>query len=202
VFVVAALAAWMTRDLWLHRLTGRTAESTITWTRVTTTPAAGARERVTALGAAQGPVYATLTPEEVAAMLLAESGGRLPPSVSDAEAAATGDQLSLRANVNLSELRSAEDLGALRTLLTGRQRVTVTGTPSVLEAGVGRFRVDELKVGELIVPQPLVSRILAQIDRDQSPSRAAEPGITFPLPRYVGDIRVSNGQVTLYKTTP
>jgi hypothetical protein len=200
VFVVAALAAWMTRDMWWGRVTGREVVTEVKWTRVSAEPATDARRRVTALSQPSGAAYATLTPSEVAAMILAESGGRIPASITDVEAAAVGDRLSVRATVDLSDLRSVEGLGPVRQLLTGRQRVTLTGTPVVAAQGQGRFHIDDLKVGQLSIPRPLISRVLAQIDRDNAPSGAERPAITFPLPRYIGDIRVSNGQVTLYKS--
>jgi hypothetical protein len=201
VFVVAALAAWMTRDMWWERVTGREVVTVVEWTPVTTQPASDARRRVTALSQPGGAAYATLTPSEVAAMILSESGGRIPASISNVEAAAIGDKLSIRGTVDLSDLRSVEGLGPVRELLTGRQRVTLTGTPVVAAQGQGQFEVDDLKVGQLSIPRRLISRILAQIDRDNSPSGAERPAVTFPLPRYIGDIRVSNGQVTLYKST-
>lgn len=201
VFLVAALVAWMTRDMWWARVTGREPDANVTWTPVTAEPAVEARKRVTTLSRPNGAVYANLSASEVAAMILSEAGGRLPASVSDVEAAVIGDLLSVRATVDLSDLRGVEGLGPLREFLTGTQRVTLTGSPSVAAKGQGRFVVDDLKVGALSVPRPLISRVLAQIDRDNAPSGADPPAITFPLPDYIGDIRVSNGEVTLYKTT-
>lgn len=201
VFLVVAFVAWMTRDLWWARVTGREPGANVTWTPVTVQPAAEARKRVTDLSAPDGAVYTSLTAAEVAAMILVEAGGRMPASVRDVEAAVVDDQLSVRATVDLSDLRSVEGLGPLRELLTGTQRVTLTGSPSVAAKGQGRFVVDDLKVGALSIPKPLISRVLAQIDRDNAPSGADPPAITFPLPDYIGDIRVSKGEVTLYKTT-
>ena len=202
VFLVAALAAWMTRDMWWARVTGQQPDTQVTWSPVTVEPASRTRERITSLSRSGGAVYANLTASEIAGMILAEAGGRLPASVSDVEAAVIGERVSVRATVDLSDLRGVEGLGPLREFLTGKQRVTLTGSPSVVAPGQGRFRVDDLKVGELSIPKPLISRVLAQVDRNNAPSGADPPAITFPLPSYIGDIRVSNGQVTLYKTTP
>lgn len=202
VLAVVAVVGWMTRDMWWTRVTGRQPETQVTWTPVSVEPAASARQRVTALSRPGGAVYANLTPAEVAAMILAESGGRLPASVSDVEAAVIDERLSVRATVDLSDLRGVEGLGPLREFLTGKQRVTLTGSPSVAAQGQGRFRVDELKVGELSIPKRMISRVLAQIDRNDATSGEDQPTISFPLPRYIGDIRVSNGQVTLYKSAP
>lgn len=202
VLVVLAVVAWLTRDAWWERVTGRTTASEITWTPVSEAPASKARERVTALSRRGGEVYANLTPAEVASLLLAESGGRLPASVSDVEAAIVDDRISVRATVDLSDLKSAEGLGPLRELLTGRQRVTVSGTPFVATQGQGRLRIHEVKVGELAVPRALISRVLSQVYRTgDSTSADDQPSIDFPLPSYIGDMRVANGRLTLYKTT-
>lgn len=204
VLVVLAVAGWFTRDMWWDRVTGRnsTTSAEIVWTPISEAPASKARERVSALSKRGGAVYANLTPAEVASLLLAESGGKLPASVSDVEAAIVDDRISVRATVDLSDFKSAEGLGPLRELLTGSQRVTVTGTPLVAGEGQGRLRVHEVRIGDLPIPRALVSRVLSQVYRTNSSAGVGdEPSIDFPLPSYIGDMRVANGRLTLYKTT-
>jgi hypothetical protein len=202
VLVVLAIAGWLTRDLWWERVTGRPASPAAAWTPVDPAVAPGARRRVEALGGTSGDVFATLTPAEVGALILGAGGGRLPGTVSDLEASVTGDRLSLRAQVDLRGLRSVDGLGPVARLLTARQRVTVTGRPEVAAPGRGEFRVVEVKVGGVEVPQPALGALLRQLDRGDGSSGGPGTSISFSLPRYVGDIRVARGRVILYKSTP
>ncbi|MGQ0646015.1 MAG: hypothetical protein ACT4P7_00500, partial [Gemmatimonadaceae bacterium] len=118
------------------------------------------------------------------------------------ETAISGDRLSVRALVDLSELRGVEGLGPVAALLSSRQRITITGRPFVVERGRGAFDVDELTVGGIEVPALAVGTILRQLDRSAQPSGRSGTSISFSLPPYVGDIRVARGRVTLYKNTP
>jgi hypothetical protein len=44
--------------------------------------------------------------------------------------------------------------------------------------------------------------LLRQIRRGSMPPGVSESGLPFVVPTYVGDARVANGKITLYKTTP
>ena len=211
VVAVCAVGAWLSRDLWWERITGRAAPGAVqTWTPVEPPAQAPAvRRRVEALEKGQGQVFASLTPAEVGALVMNGAGGRMPPTVRDVETAVVGDAISVRASVDLSALRAVEGLGPLAALLTSRQRITLSGRPRVVEPGRGVFDVDAVKVGGVEVPGPALSALIAQLDRGGEGAPRAVPGsgdtgrgISFSLPRYVGDIRVAGGRVILYKTSP
>ena len=199
---VLAVAGWFTRDAWWTRVTGRPAASARVWTPVEPAASGAVRGRVEALGRGAGASFTSLTPAEVGALILGAAGGRLPPNVERFETAIVGEQVALRAQVDLRDLRSVEGVGPLRYLLTARQRVTLTGRPVVVAPGRGAFLVDRLDVGPVEVPAPLRAALLRQLDRGQQPSGEPGSSISFSLPRYVGDIRVTGGRVILYKSTP
>jgi hypothetical protein len=206
VLVVLLVAGWLTRELWWERATGRPLAPETTWTPVEPDEAPSARRRIEALERRQGEVFTALTPGEVAALILGETSGRLPPSVQDLETSVVGDALSIRASVDLTALRSVEGLRPLRSFLTARQPVTITGRPRVVERGRGAFDVQAVKIGGIEVPGPALGALIRQLDRaggeDSPVSGSNGRTITFSLPRYVGDIRIARGRVILYKTTP
>ncbi|MBC7894873.1 MAG: hypothetical protein H7066_05650 [Cytophagaceae bacterium] len=206
LLVVLGLGGWLTRELWWERATGRPLHPETTWSPVEPEDGPPARKRIEALERRQGDVFTTLTPGEVAALILGETGGRLPPGVQDVETSVVGDALSIRASVDLTTLRSVDGLGPLRALLTARQPVTITGRPRVVARGRGAFDVQSLKVGGIEVPSPALGALIRQLDRgadgEREISGSSGRSITFAVPRYVGDIRVARGRVVLYKTTP
>jgi len=85
-------------------------------------------------------------------LVAGQAGGRLPSTVQDVETSVQGDAVSIRASLDLTALRSVESLGPVAALLTGRQRITLTGRPRVADKGRGAFEVTEVKVGGVEVP--------------------------------------------------
>ncbi len=201
VAAVVAVGAYVSRDLWLPRLTGERPDAHVSWERVTDGRAERALSEVRSLGSERGPVFTTLTAAEVSAMVLAEAERRYPGAVQGAEAAVEDDRLKVRATVDLSQLKGLTGLGPLESLLgDSRQTVELTGTLDVVRAGLAQFRVKEVKLGELIVPPQAIPQVVSRLGRsDRDPGVAAD-GIQFPLPAYVGDVRVAKGKITLYKT--
>ncbi|MEO6446304.1 MAG: hypothetical protein ABIZ91_07060 [Gemmatimonadaceae bacterium] len=200
VAAAAGVGAYATRDMWLPRVTGREAPAPVTFQEVTTERGERATRRVESLDARSGPAFINLSAAEVAALVLAKSGTRLPAIVSRGEAAVEGDQLVLRALVDLSGFRGIAALGPLSSLLGTRQRVTLSGGLEVMEPGRAQFLVREVKVGDFLVPPPAIGPLLAQLDRGPREAGVAPNGLAFAVPRYVGDVRVGKGQVTLYKS--
>jgi hypothetical protein len=202
VLAVVALAAWIGRDLWLPRVTGRAPDAGVRWERVTDDGATHGRAAVESLGGKSGRAYATLTAGDVAALFLAQAKDRLPPSITGLQAAVHGDRLMLRGSVDIGDLKALDALGPMAAMISGRQNVSFTGTVDVVKSGLAQFRVVEAKVGELSVPSQAIPRLITQLDRGARPAGVVPNGIPFPLPPRVGDVRVSNGRITLYKTVP
>jgi hypothetical protein len=201
IAVALAAGAYVTRDMWLPRITGRSPDAGVTWEKVGDDRGAHARSAVESLGRKGGPVFANLTAADVTSLLLAEARRRFPASVEGAEAAVVGDRLLMRATVDLSELRALDALGPVGAMLGSRQRLAFGGRINVLRPGLAEFRVDEAKIGELIVPPQAIPKLIAQLDREARPAGISPNGIPFALPEPVGDVRVGRGRVTLYKNT-
>jgi len=155
---------------------------------------------VTSLAQRSGPVFANLTASEAASYIfLAASKQQLPPSAQSIRSAIIGDRLYVKANVALNEIGGRKVLGPLADFLTDRDSVQLGGTINVIRPGLGQFLVQDVKLGKIEVPSPLVPRLVAEIRRGVVPPGVAQNGFPMPLPEYISDIRISNGRITIYR---
>jgi len=205
---VAGVAAYFTRDLWLHRVLGdrRAAEApaaadAVGWEALTPEGAERARRAVASLGAARGPAFVNVAPGDLASYIFVQVAKQLPPSAKDVQAAAIGDRMYLRASVSLRELGGANSLGPLASMLGDRETMQIGGTFEVLRTGLAQFRVQEVKLRDFPLPQRAIPRVIRQIRKGAVPEGVTGDGLALEVPRHVGDVRVSRGKVTLYKGT-
>jgi hypothetical protein len=203
VLVLIALIGWMTRDLWRERLPGqRATRPTVEWEQASAEEERAARARLVELGKESGPVYANLNGGEIAALILGEVSRRYPGAVSDVQGEIGADDVQLEARVDLSRIKELDRLGPLAELLSSRRRVTLVGTPAVRSPGIGELRVASVRIDDVYLPGPVLSAFLARLREESGTVSGEDRTVTFPLPRHVGDIRVSKGAVTLYKRVP
>jgi hypothetical protein len=145
-------------------------------------------------------VFQTLSGADAAAYVFRQLADRLPQSSDSVEAMVEGDRVSMRANVKLSDLGGAGALGSLGGMLGDRERVQLTGTFRVLKPGLAEYQIQDMKVGAVNLPHGMVGSLIGRFDRGQRPPGLDRDALPLPIPRYVGDIRVENGKITLYKT--
>lgn len=201
--LVLAGAAWLTRDRWAPRLLGErvaveaTAESG--WQPVTAAAASTGREKVERLTGADAAMV-TLSAAEVAGYVLAEVRRGLPGDDSTrVEAAVIGDTLFVRAEVPLRNL-GGEVLGPLAGMVGDREMLLLGGTLDVVEPGLGQFHVARVQLRDFSLPGSIVPRLLRELRRRApQPAGVAEDAIAVRMPRQIADVRVSRGQVILYR---
>lgn len=206
--VLLALVAggWFTRDRWMSRVPwlrdrAATTSALPTWQRMTPEGATRARRALEQLQQRNGPVYANVAPGDLAAYIFQELSGAMPSGADSIEAAAIGDQLFLRATIPTSVLGSRESLGPVAALLGDRERVQFGGTLRILRPGLGEFRVTELRLRDFSLPRAIIPRIVGQMSRNR-PADVAPDALPLRTPDYVADVRVANGQITMYKSVP
>jgi hypothetical protein len=170
------------------------------WEPLSQTNAERGQRAVTSLAQRSGPVFANLTPSEAASYIfLAASKQQLPPSAQSIRSAIIGDRLYVKANVALNEIGGKKVLGPLADFLTDRDSVQLGGTINVIRPGLGQFLVQDVKLGKLDVPSPLVPRLVAEIRRGEIPAGVAQNGFPMAFPEYISDVRISNGRITIYR---
>jgi hypothetical protein len=180
--------------------TAGTSAANTGWEPLTTVDAERGRIAVEALAKRSGPVFANLTPGEAASYIFLVVAKQLPPSARNAEAAITGDRLYVRSEVELKDFGGASQLGALGMLLGSRDSVLLGGTIHMLKPGLAEFRVQEVKLGRLDVPQNLIPRLITQMKRGKKVEGISPNGLPMVMPSYISDVRIADGKITLYKS--
>jgi len=203
VLAILAVVGWFTRDRWMpesmrsHMVTTTKGP---TWEPLTDAGAQHTEAALAKLSQPRGPVFQTLSGADAASYIFRQLAARLPQSSDSVEAMVSGDRVSMRANVKLSELGGAGALGSLGSVLGDRERVEFTGTFRVAKPGLAEFQIQDIKVGAVTLPRGMIAGLVGRFDRGQRPAGLDRDALPLPIPRYVGDIRVANGKITLYKT--
>jgi hypothetical protein len=201
VLACAAIVGWFTRDRWMpDRLRAHaTAAKLPTWEPLSDAGAERTRTALAKLSQPRGPVFQTLSGADVASYAFRELAKQLPASADSIQAMVSGSSISMRAVVNLSDLGGAGALGAVGGFLGSRERVELIGTLRVVRAGLGEFQVQDAKVRGLSLPHGMIGTLVKRFARGARPAGVDDDALPLPLPPYVGDIRVANGKITLYK---
>lgn len=204
VLVVLCIVAFLTRDMWLSKIR-RTpgADSTLlagpAWQPLTAAGAQRAKTSLERLRSTRGPVFLTVAPGDLAAYILQELSRTLPSSADSIEAAAIGDRLCVRAVVRISDLGDKGAMGPVAMLLGDRERLHLCGVLRIIRPGAAELQVKELRIRDFSLPQALIPRLIRQISRGERPPGLSEDGLPLRTPDYIGDVRVQNGQITIYK---
>ena len=170
------------------------------WKPLTPADAERGRAAVEALAQRSGPVFANLTAAQAASYIFLVVAKQLPPSARNAEASIVGDRLYVRSEVDLKDFGGAGQLGTLGMLLGSRDSVLLGGTIHMLKPGLAEFKVQEVKLGRLQVPQGLIPRLITQMKRGKKVEGVSENGLPMVMPAYISDVRITNGKITLYKS--
>ena len=201
VLVLVVIVAWVTRDRWWHRVSGGASSTNggPVWEPLTAAGAERARRALERLSQPTGPVFTTLSGGDVASYVFQSLAKQLPPSADSVEAAVIGDRLYIRASVRLSDLGGTSVLGPLAGMLGERERMQFGGTFHVIRDGLAEFQVKDVKVRDLSIPPPMIPRLLRQIERGSRPEGLSPDGLPVVIPTYLGDVRIGEGKVSLYK---
>jgi len=204
VLVGLAVAGWFTRDMWMSRLESRARHAptavvaTQRWEPLSDAGADTTRAALKRLSEPRGQVFETLSPAALASYAYQQVAKRLPAAAYSVEAMASGDKLSMRAVVQVSDLGGA--IGDAVGIVHDRERVELTGTLGVSKPGVAVFEVSDARIHGLPIPKGMVASLVDRIQPGRREAGVAPNGLLLPIPRYIGDIRVANSKITLYKT--
>jgi hypothetical protein len=147
-------------------------------------------------------VYANLSADEIASYVVQAAGGAFPASADSVEAAVIGDVLYVRAIVPTKDIASSGVLGPLAGLLNAREKVSLGGSFHVVRPGLSEFQLRDVKLREFSVPRAAIPRLVQQITKGKKTPGVADDALAVPTPPSLADVRIGNGRVTLYKTTP
>ncbi len=201
MLAVLGAAAWFTRDRWLPRVLGTHASSTVRgqqWEPLSDAGAARTRSALDRLSKPEGQVFETLTAADIASFALNALGKERANGVDSVQAAVIDDQIRLRASVNPAAFSGS--LGMLGALLNAREPLEMTGTMHIVHPGLGELTIKSVKVRDITLPPTTIPQLLKQVLHGTRPEGVSENGLPMALPQYIGDVRVANGRITLYKT--
>jgi hypothetical protein len=200
--VVTCGAAWASRDWWLPKVGLRPPRqvASAAWEGSTEAGARRAETAVNALRSRNGPAFANLSAGDLLSYLLASFGKEVSRVADSAQASVVGERVYVRASVVTSRIPK-DVIGPLSMLMGSRTRVMLGGTIRVIEPGVSEFQVKDATVGSVRVPSGMIPTLLNQLSVERK-GRTAPDGFEFPTPAYIGDVRVANGRITVYKSVP
>jgi hypothetical protein len=226
VLLVCGVLAYFARDRWMDKLPWRTTQTETSRTRDTNAPtspripstastvpdadgwmplseagAARTRQALQTLSGPRGPVFVTVSGGDAASYVFLQIVKQMPASTDSFAAKIDHDQIRLRARMKTSELGSTV-VGVLGKLVGDRERVEMAGPLRVIGKGVAEFRVTDVKVHGVGLPKALITRMVQPLARAPRPANLDENGLPIAIPSYIGDVRVSNGKITLYKNVP
>jgi hypothetical protein len=197
----AALGAgWLLRDRWSGRDTADiAADTTVVWEPITTAGAERARRSIESLGQQGSRVFVTVSAGDLASHIFLALSRKLPPSAEDVEAAVIGDRMHVRATVKTSDFGGAGSLGALGGFVAEREIMQFGGAFRIIRPALAEFGVTDLRLGSLAVPEPLIPRLIRRFSTGARPQGVADNGLPLEVPAYLADVRITGGQVVLYR---
>lgn len=205
LILVGGIAAWFTRDQWLHRVGFDSAASTrsadaagVDFQPISNAAAERGSTAVGSLSEQRG--YVALSGAEASSWIVSRFTERIPPGAEAVEAAVVGDRLELRAEVPLGDLGSVEGLGPLREFVGASERIRVSGRLEMVSPGLAQFRVERMRVRNWSVPPAVVPVLLREVWRGDRPEGLAPDALGIDVPDDVGQVRVEGGQVIIYRT--
>lgn len=200
ILLIAGVVGWITKDRWWPGARDEQA-AVPTWQHLSPEGAERTADALERLQQPSGPVFVTLTGSDVASYVFHGAGQVLPSFTDSAEAAVLDDRLVVRGMVPLRELGGTGLLGPFAGMLGDREPMELSGRIRVLQPGQAELRVSDVKVRDFTLPAGLVPRLLKQVGFER-PAGMSEDGIPVRLPEHVGDVRVADGRITLYKNVP
>ena len=199
VFIALCVAAWFSRDWWLPKVGLRSARpvTTATWETPTAAGARRADDAFIQLESPRGPAFANVSAGDLLAYVTEAIGKAVPKAVDSIQASVVGERLYVRFLVDADAIET--DTPSPIAFLTGRQRVTMGGTLRVIRPGFSELQVKDVAIGSLRLPQAMIPKVIKQFGGER-PSGLSPDGVPVETPDYIGDVRIANGRITVYKT--
>jgi hypothetical protein len=208
--LILAIVGWFNRDR-LERLYRRYAgdnhaDSVLVgtaggWEQLSLEKADRGKKSVESLSGRGGPAYVNLTAAEASSYIFTSLTNQLPAAPEEISTSVRGEKLYVRANLALKDLGAAKALGPLAGMLGSRDTVELGGTMRVIRPTLGEFKVTDVKIGAFPVPSGIIPRLMRAMRRGSVPEGIADDALPMTMPAYIGDIRISGGRITVYRTT-
>jgi hypothetical protein len=204
VLAILAVIGWFTRDLWLpHRYRHRpVAAATSPWQPLNDRGAERARAALAKLSDKSGPAFQTIAVADLASYAAGEVSRQLSGTIDSIQTKTNADTVLVRGTVKIADL-GGRALGSLASMLGDRESVQLAGTIHVLEPGLADIQVHSVKIRNFPVPSAMIPELIKRLGTRMHSTQAENlppNALALPIPRSLGDIRISRGKATLYKS--
>ena len=174
----------------------------VVWTNFDDEPA-GNIDALRKLATRSGPAFVTITPQDLAGMLVVGVTRALPRSATNAQLAVLDDEILMRAVVDLRDFAGDGAVGAIiGTAVTGRDTLRLAGTLELQRRGLALYHVRSVRLKGIGLPSPMIPSVLGQFTRPVIKDSVPGDALPLAIPRAVADVRVVNSRVTVYKAVP
>jgi hypothetical protein len=84
-------------------------------------------------------------------------------------------------------------------MLGGREQVQFGGTLDIVKLGLAEYRVQSFRIHDFSIPHAMMPRLIKSYSKGARPEGIADDALPLITPVHIGDVRIRNGQITLYK---
>jgi hypothetical protein len=84
-------------------------------------------------------------------------------------------------------------------MLRDRERIEFGGALRVIRPGFSEYQVKTFRVRDIALPQTVLPLLVRQLSGTIRSKELADDGLPLITPEYIGDVRVANGRITVYK---
>ncbi len=203
VLLVLGAAGWHFRDLWLPRVRALV-EAELPWEDGAWKPitAEGAQKvaaQMARLDRRTGPAFVNVDGADLMAYALRGALTGIQAVDSLPEVLVDSGVVHLRIRVKLTELGGTESLGAVAGLFGATERVTISGRLSLVRPGLLQFLPTQVAVKDLKVPPRALDRLFGRWSAGTRHSDVPLEALAFSVPGHIGDLRINDSRITLYK---
>ena len=206
VVLAIVVGLWLTQNKWMRVVKRSDPAPDVSadrvWQPLSPQAAARGKQALDGLASPRGPVFVNLSANEIASYVVQAAGGAFPASADSVEAAVIDDVLYVRAIVPTKDIARSGALGPLAGLLNAREKVSLGGSFRVVRPGLSEFKLRDVKLRDFSVPRGAIPRLVQQITKGKQTPGIANDALAVPTPTSLADVRIANGRVTLYKSTP
>ncbi len=206
VLAVIVAAAWLFRAEWLPLLHKRglpaphvATAPAVNWEPLSGEASTQGKQIIQRLSARGGPVFANLSAAQLTSYIFQALSKELPPSAQKPEAAVIGDELHVRASVRPADIGADKALGPLGGVLGEREMLQFGGTLDIVRPGLGEYHVKSVRMRDITLPAAMIPRLLRAYEKGSRPSGVADDALPLVIPVNIGDVRIHDGKITVYK---
>ncbi len=186
LLVIGLGIAWYNRDV----VSDLWASIRGTTTRVSPEIAARADDKLSSLGAPDGPAHVALTESELQSLVEYRWTGFLPPDVVEPRVGLADGRVSLEASVATARFGRIAELREIVAFLPDTAALRVVGMFVPLNDDHVALEVHEMGAASLPVPRRLIPTVLSRFRGSTEPGLAPN-AVAVPLPPGISNVYVS-----------